>query len=296
MLSGDLLQERVDVGDRTLRVLRAGRGAAVVLLHGGTAGWTEYSGSAEIWEPWISHLAATHEVLAFDMPGSGESRVESLTDLTVAGSAELIGRALAALDVPDVHVVGHAESSLVALKLAREGFAGRRVLSCTLIAANEAAPTGDGIEDIALLHPPASATAVACYGWALDRLSWSPDHISPELLGRLAEHAAGSAHRHALELLAAQADRRPRRADVAAAKAELFEYCRAQGYSVPIAAVWGADDPTTTLTHGHELLRFLSTGPASVTFHVMNRTGHFPFREDPGLLTRILLPTLTAQG
>jgi pimeloyl-ACP methyl ester carboxylesterase len=296
MLSGDLLQERVDVGGRTLRVLRAGQGTPVVLLHGGTAGWTEYPGAAEIWDPWIPHLAATHEVLAFDMPGSGESSVESLRDLTVAGSAELIGRALAALEVPDAHVVGHAESSLVALKLARQGFAGRRVLSCTLIAAHEAGPTGDGIADITLLHPPASGDAVARYGWALDRLSWSPDHISADLLGRLAEHAAGPAHRHALDLLAAESDRRPRRADVAAAKAELFEYCRDEGYSLPIAAVWGADDPTSTLAHGHELLRFLSTGTASVTFHAMNRTGHFPFSEDPGALTRILLPTLTAQG
>jgi pimeloyl-ACP methyl ester carboxylesterase len=99
-----------------------------------------------------------------------------------------------------------------------------------------------------------------------------------------------------VDLLAAESDRRPRRADVAAAKAELFEYCRDEGYSLPIAAVWGADDPTSTLAHGHELLRFLSTGTASVTFHAMNRTGHFPFSEDPGALTRILLPTLTAQG
>jgi pimeloyl-ACP methyl ester carboxylesterase len=115
-------------------------------------------------------------------------------------------------------------------------------------------------------------------------------------IGRLAQHAAGPAHRHALDLLTAEADRRPRRADVAAAKAELFEYCREAGYSLPIAAVWGADDPTSTLAHGHELLRFLSTGTSSVTFHAMNRTGHFPFREDPGAFTRILLPTLTAQG
>jgi 2-hydroxy-6-oxonona-2,4-dienedioate hydrolase len=290
MPSISIEEKYADADGVNMRYLEAGTGPAVVLLHGGTPGATAYSGIAEIWEPWIEDLAKTHRVIALDMPGSGSTRIRDVTDLTVEGSTKLVASALESLSLPGAHIVAHAESSLVALRLAREGFAKNKILSCTLIAAHQASPTGDGLEDVTLLNPP----KMGRQGWALDRLSYGSHHVTHQLLADLEKAWNGGAHQEALRYVAQPGADGQLKTEIARAKAELHGYCRDIGYDVPVSLVWGADDPTTTITHGHELMRFLSTTRAHLSFHIMNRVGHFPFREAPNELTRLVRPLLTS--
>ena len=51
---------------RAVRVIEAGAGPAVLLLHG-------VGLRAEAWEPQIAALSPTHRVIAADLPGHGES-------------------------------------------------------------------------------------------------------------------------------------------------------------------------------------------------------------------------------
>lgn len=288
MPATDIIEKYVETDGVRWRYLDAGTGDAIVLLHGGTAGATAYCGIAEIWGPWISVLAKTHRVIAFDMPGSGTTNIREFADLTVEGTTRLVAVALAELELSEAHLVAHAESALCALRLAREGYAGGKVLSCTILSSHQASPTGDGLENLTLINPPREGQQA----WALDRLSYTPHHITPELLAQLKEGWNGPAHQEATRTLTAPEADGARKAEIARAKAELHEYCRDTGYDLPVSIILGADDPTTTIAHGYEFMRFMSTTRSHLSFHIMNRVGHFPFREAPHELARLVLPLL----
>lgn len=284
MLTTEVRDHRIDVGGVSVRVLEAGSGDVVLLLHGGVPGTAAYSGSAELWRPWIDDLARGNRVLAPDLPGCGGTRGESDEHLTVEGTAKLLLQMLAQLDVDAVRVVAHGESALVALKLARSSAV---VSSCTLLAGHEAAPTNEAVLNLTFAHPPVLAAPAARQGWAIDRLSYSSSHITPELLRML------SGARDAVDGLPEAW--RPgdgfdgwQKGDVARAKAELYDFCRESSFDVPLALVWAAEDPSTSVAYGYELMQILARSTASLEFHVMNRVGHFMFREDPAALTRLL--------
>ena len=109
---------------RAVRILDLGAGPVVLLLHG-------VGLRAEAWEPQIAALAATHRVIAADLPGHGDS------DPLVVGTPSLpdyvawAARLVAALGTP-VAVAGHSMGSLIALGLAvdRPDLVTRAALLC----------------------------------------------------------------------------------------------------------------------------------------------------------------------
>lgn len=96
----------------SVRVLEAGAGAPVLLIHG-------VGMRAEAWGPQIDVLSQDHHVFAVDMPGHGESDPlpgqPQLADY-VAWAA----RVVRALGVGPVSVAGHSMGSLIATGLAVE--------------------------------------------------------------------------------------------------------------------------------------------------------------------------------
>ncbi|HEY0276475.1 MAG TPA: alpha/beta fold hydrolase [Paenirhodobacter sp.] len=94
------------------RIIEAGRGAPLLLLHG-------VGMCAEAWAPQIAALSATHRVIAVDMAGHGGSDVlpgePDLPDY-VAWAA----RVIEALGVEPMAVAGHSMGALIALGLVIE--------------------------------------------------------------------------------------------------------------------------------------------------------------------------------
>lgn len=95
----------------SVRVLEAGTGAPLLLLHG-------VGLRAEVWEPQIAALSGSFRVIAVDMPGHGDSAAlpgsPTLPDY-VAWAARLI----MAIGAP-VSVAGHSMGALITLGLAVE--------------------------------------------------------------------------------------------------------------------------------------------------------------------------------
>ena len=100
----------IDVGDRQLLLRHAGNPAspAVVLLH-------DLPGSSLALESLIDELAAQHFVLAFDLPGSGESIPLGSTDL--GSFADMIWQGCDAAGVAQavLHGVGFGSSVAIAM-------------------------------------------------------------------------------------------------------------------------------------------------------------------------------------
>ncbi|MEP7112646.1 MAG: alpha/beta fold hydrolase [Ilumatobacteraceae bacterium] len=94
-----------DVGYR-----RGGTGETVVLIHG-------LAGSSRTWRPVLADLAKTHDVIAPDLLGHGES-AKPMGDYSLGAFASGLRDFLAALDVPSATIVGQSFGGGVAMQLA----------------------------------------------------------------------------------------------------------------------------------------------------------------------------------
>ena len=84
--------------------------ATVVLIHG-------VGMNRSVWAPQIDALAASYQVLVYDMLGHGESALPSATP-TLAEYAAQLKALLDAMGIGRAHVVGHSMGALVALEFA----------------------------------------------------------------------------------------------------------------------------------------------------------------------------------
>lgn len=234
----------------------------LIFLHGGIPGVTPYASGPHIWGRALELFKPEHEVLALDLKGTS---VEAQ-----------IKEALDAIPRSGAHLIGHDLGGLVALLAATE--ARERVRSVTAVASVAAAPTGDGVVNVTLAHPPPPLWSRRSQAWALERISYSHHHIDEALL-EACERAAK-----------ARAAVRPEefQPGLLAAKASLFELARERGYPVPAQVLWGTDDPLGTFDQGLWLFRVLAQKQRVAQFHAINRAGALPFREAPEAFHQIV--------
>jgi pimeloyl-ACP methyl ester carboxylesterase len=242
--------------------------APVIFLHGGVPGVTPYCSGAHIWGRALELFAAERKALALDLRGpTVEAQIEE---------------ARAALGGDAVHLVGHDLGGLVALALAAE--APQRVRSVTAVASVAAAPTGDSVVNLTLAHPPPPLWSRRSQAWALERVSYSHQHIDAALLD--ACERAARAHP-----TARSEEFQP---SLMAAKARLYELCRERGYPVPAQIVWGTHDPLGSFDQGLWLFRLIAQKQRVAQFHAINRAGALPFREEPEAFHQVVSAFLEA--
>jgi pimeloyl-ACP methyl ester carboxylesterase len=89
---------------------RAGSGETIVLIHG-------LAGSSRTWKEVMPTLVETHDVIAPDLLGHGES-AKPMGDYSLGAHASGLRDLLAVLDVPSATVIGHSFGGGVAMQLA----------------------------------------------------------------------------------------------------------------------------------------------------------------------------------
>ncbi|HEY0641391.1 MAG TPA: alpha/beta hydrolase [Pseudonocardiaceae bacterium] len=102
----------VTVDGGSLHYVRAGSGPAMVLLHGWPQTWWA-------WRDVLPALARDHTVLAFDLPGLGESAIPA-AGYDKATTARRINQAVRRLGFTSAAVVGHDIGAHVAYAYARD--------------------------------------------------------------------------------------------------------------------------------------------------------------------------------
>ena len=96
----------------SVQYLSAGSGPAIVLLHG-------YAETSRMWRPLIPRLAATHTVIAPDLPGIGGSAIPS-DGLDMTHAAARMHALVKSLGVNKAAVVGHDIGLMVAYAYAAQ--------------------------------------------------------------------------------------------------------------------------------------------------------------------------------
>ena len=236
----------------------------MVFVHGGVPGVTPYASGPHIWG---SVLEKFDQAAAIQVSGH-----------TVDAMTQSVRQALEGKG--PCHLVGHDLGGLLALNLAIE--APQLVRAVTAVASVAAAPTGDGLADHTLAHPPQPLWSRESQRWALERVSYSHHHIDRGLLQACVTAAAKQQPMtpdvHANEFVPS----------VMKTKSRFYEVCRTDGIKVPCQVVWGSHDPLATLDHGLWLFRGIAQKQRATQFHVINRAGALPFREEPAAFHQVV--------
>lgn len=109
---GSFEQGTVAVEGGTLHYVRGGSGPALVLLHGWPETWWE-------WREVMPDLARTHTVIAFDLPGLGQSSVPT-DGYDAATVARRIHQGVTALGYHSVAIMAHDIGALIAYPYAKQ--------------------------------------------------------------------------------------------------------------------------------------------------------------------------------
>lgn len=277
-------EERVAAGPDTIHVVSGGNGPAVLLVHG----WPVTS---RHWKRVMPGLARDHRVVAVDLPGFGRSTNVS-GDYTKAAMAEVVLRALDALEIERFAVVGHDWGGSVAFALAAT--ARDRVTS--LVLEEELLPgfrvDPDGLE----------RGTYPTWHVGFHKLPDLPELLvrghEPEYYGYFWDLTArrgvidGEARAHYLELYRPEhvleaglvlyrvADRD------AAANRRVAE----APLTIPVLAIGGGR------AIGSGVARSIRHAAATVEEHVIDDCGHYPAQEHPAEWLDVVGPFLASNG
>lgn len=256
-----------------LRFVRAGRGPAVVLVHG-------FGSSLYTWKAVMPELSRAHDVLALDLPGFGESEQPadlSLDELpaAVTGLMERLGIARAALVGSSM---GGAAAALVCAR------APERAGALVLIDAAGFDIAGPG-------RPRLVRMATSPLGGLLAWLPVKRLLVEAALREVFCDDTLVTDERVAEYLALA------RRPGSYAAVRSLSESLEGRSgvvqealadVRVPTLVVWGGEDTWIPVAHAARFGEAIA-GSRQV---VIENTGHLPQEERPGELLRVLRPFL----
>jgi pimeloyl-ACP methyl ester carboxylesterase len=275
--------ERTRIGDADVRWRRAGRGPAVVFLHG-------FPLSGLTWEKVAAALRGRFTCILPDLVGLGGSASPSLADHASTGQAGVLRGLLRHLGVDSYALVGNDTGGWIARELAllEGGRVTRLALTNTEIPGHRPPwiPTYQ-----ALAHVPGTAAVLRAFlSSAMFRASplgfggcfHDLALIEGEFRARHVEPLLRSPARmaNALRFLRAMSFRR------------LDAFARLHGeLAMPTLFVWGADDPTFPVARARGMLRQF---PNAAGFHELPDAKLFVHEERPAEVAALLASFLEA--
>jgi pimeloyl-ACP methyl ester carboxylesterase len=272
----EIVEEFVTVAGARLHYLHAGSGQPMLLLHG-------LVGCSQNWRDNIGALAGSASVYALDLLNMGKSqRVDGL-DVRLKAIANRVVATMDALGLAAADIAAHSHGGAIALMLA--ALHPQRVRRLILFApANPYSRSRDflvrlysswwgGIALRLLPYLPASIQRIA-----FGKIDGAPDRAMDKCLEEYAHvlRDSGSAH-HVVSILRCWFGEQAR-----------LRRALSRVVRIPTLLVWGAGDPTMSLSSGIRLHRRLR---ASELIVVPDR-GHSVFEEAPEEANRIMLEWL----
>jgi pimeloyl-ACP methyl ester carboxylesterase len=104
--------KHVKLDGRQLAYREAGSGPAILFLHG-------LGGNSASWEPQFARFSATHRVVAWDMPGFGDSELLATSPATTQDFSALARRLMEMLGIEQAIGVGTSYGTVILADLAR---------------------------------------------------------------------------------------------------------------------------------------------------------------------------------
>ncbi|HEX6441701.1 MAG TPA: acetoin dehydrogenase dihydrolipoyllysine-residue acetyltransferase subunit [Stellaceae bacterium] len=252
----------IDAGGKRLRVLDFGGGSAtpVVLIHG-------FGADLQGWMFTQPALAETRRAVALDLPGHGGSTKQLDKAIDAGSFAADLDRALQALGIERVHLVGHSMGGAIGLHFAH--WQPDRLASLTLIAPASFGPEInadfiDGFVKAQRRREMQEVLALLVHDAAL---------VSRQMVEDVLRYKRLDGVQLALEAIAAEwFPNGVQREGIAEMAADL---------TMPVQIIWGRDDRIIPVGHAESLAGRLPV-------HILDEAGHLPHMEKAGEVNRLI--------
>ena len=252
--------ETIDVDGRVVRYLKVGHeGPAILMIHG-------FGGDLNNWMFNQPMLAERHLVYALDLPGHGGS-AKDVGAGTVESLADTVDGFMSAIGLDAAHLVGHSLGGAVALALAFKAPARARSLTLICSAGLGSEIARDYIDGFIAAGRRKDIKPV------IEMLFADPSLVSRDMLEDILRYKRLDGVDAALRALADGAFGGGRQAWLAGD--------RLAKVTVPIQAIWGAEDRIVPAAHAERL-------PGPVGTHVFKDKGHMVHMEAAPEVNRLI--------
>lgn len=275
----------IDVEGIKTRYFEAGSGEPVVLFHGSHFGTTDACDSALDWELNFDALARYFRVIAVDKLGQGHTgNPKRDSDYTMAAAVEHAGAFLEAMRLGPAHLVGHSRGGYLVARLTL--LHPELVRSCVVVDSGTLAP-GPSVTELVMAGAPEPRLSRTSQRWVLERYSFDGAHITERWLDAAVEIANLPKYREAVAKMQ-ELKTRQFLPQLAMEKEETLNWILRGRLETPTLVIWGYNDPTASLKRGQMLFELIAGSAPVAEMHVINRAGHFCYREQPESFNRVL--------
>ncbi|NKI35893.1 alpha/beta fold hydrolase [Wenzhouxiangella sp. XN79A] len=255
---GRLRSCRVTTGPIDWHVLEGGRGETLVLLHG-------FNADADHFNRVARHLSRHFRILAPDLPGFGETRVDGPPDYRISAQAERVLAWMDAVGIQHCYLGGSSMGGYIATEIARR--APGRVRALWLLAPGGVleVPHSPLFQEIAEeRHNPLVIRDLDDFRRLIDYCFVHPPWIPGPLMRHLARRATDRTLEHQRAFDAIRYDSEPLESI-------------ADGLATPALVVWGRSDQVLNPAGAAVLERVMPNAEVLL----LPDTGHLPMLENP---------------
>jgi 2-hydroxy-6-oxonona-2,4-dienedioate hydrolase len=269
----------------------AGSGEPVLFIYGGNAGVAESAECAGTWNLNFMPVAARFRAIAYDKPGQGYTdNPRRDEDYTIGVVVEHAAALISELGLPPVHVVGHSRGGYAATRLTLER--PELIRSLTIINSSTLSP-GVGTNEVVLAgcpHPPFTRESAR---WSYEQYCFNKEAVTDEWVNVVVDVMQQEKYRDSVAKMVAELlNTKVFLPHLAQQKRETLELIAGGYLRRPTQIFWGQNDRTAAIERGLALFRMIERHDGNAAFHAINRSGHFPFREQAQQFNSLLVHSL----
>jgi pimeloyl-ACP methyl ester carboxylesterase len=276
----------LDVGGIRTRYYEAGRGEPIVFIYGGNFGTSDSASSAYTWNLNLAPLAERFRVIAFDKAGQGHTDNPLNDDYTMQAVVNHAGAFIEAMKLPPVHLVGHSRGGFAATRLALQKQ--HLVRTLTIVNSGTLMPRV-GTNEVVLGKPPFPPYTRECARWVYENYSFDRAIVTDHWIDAVMETLNLPKYRESVRKMVDEKMGLTKFVpNLARDKRETLGWLSEGRLQRPTQIVWGFNDRTATVDGAFDLFAMIAAHERRTQLHVINESGHFPFREHPHRFNALL--------
>jgi pimeloyl-ACP methyl ester carboxylesterase len=148
-----------------------------------------------------------------------------------------------------------------------------------------------------MANPPLPRLSRESQRWVLQRYSFGYEHITEEWVDAMMRVVALPKYQEAVRKMEEAGLRITRfLPHLARQKDETLGIIRDRGLGKPTLLAWAYNDPTATIDQGHALFDLIARNTHDSRMYILNRAGHFSYREHPAEFNEMLRSFIERNG
>jgi 2-hydroxy-6-oxonona-2,4-dienedioate hydrolase len=275
----------VNVRGINTRYFEAGSGDPLLLIHGGSFGYFE---NAEDWDRNFDVLAEHYHVFAIDKIGCGfTDNPPTLEDYYIGATVQHAYDFIGLMGLGLVHVAGHSRGGYTATRLALEH---PEVVRTLIIVDSSTLMTPSNPQyQVWEREAEQIADIRERYRYLEAVNSYSDEHLDQRHMDVILEIVSLPKTIEANRIMEG-GQVGPHNAELVERQQETHAWIREGRLRCPTLLVWAFNDPSATMDRcGIPAMKLILPNVPESSMHIVNRAGHYVFREQPEEFNRVVL-------